>query len=186
MTHFLLLASALHAPPAPDPAEFDARLGQLRGQWLGPVSAQFPRNGEGSTIRLKDGRLLHAFSRHSQSPEANPDLWPGVIVFTYSSDQAKTWTPPQVVFRNPGGLTAMQPSFVRLPNGRLGVSYSLIDSFTSARKVFRSSDDEGQTWSPETVISPPGGYWTGAHDRLTVISGGRILAQLHKIGRAHV
>lgn len=175
----IILTGVLYAAPQQDPAAFDARLGGLRGQWLGPVTAEYPRNGEGSTIRLKDGRLLHAFSRHGQSPDGNPDLWPGVIVFLYSSDNAKTWTQPEVVFRNSGGLTAMQPSFVRLPNGRLGVTYSLIDSFTSARKVFRSSGDEGKTWSEEKIISPPGGYWTGAHDRLLAITGGRILAQLH-------
>jgi sialidase-1 len=163
----------------PDPAVFDTLLGGLRGQWLGPVTARFPRNGEGSTIRLKDGRLLHAFSRHGKSFERNVDLWPGVIAFTYSSDDGNSWTQPKIVFRNPDGLTAMQPSFVRLPNGGLGLSYSLIDSVTSARKVFRFSTDEGNTWSQAQVISPPGGYWTGAHDRLIAISGGRILAQLH-------
>ncbi len=179
MIHLAILFTAISAASHLDPAEFDTRLGGLRGQWLGPVTAQFPRNGEGSTIRLKDGRLLHAFSRHSRSPEGNVDLWPGVIVFVYSSDNAKTWTQPEIVFRNPGGLTAMQPSFVRLPDGGLGVTYSLIDSFTSARKVFRFSNDEGKSWSEEKVISPPGGYWTGAHDRLIAIPGGRILAQLH-------
>jgi sialidase-1 len=179
MNLFALLAAALMAVSEPDPAAFDALLGGLRGHWLGPVTAQFPRNGEGSTIRLKDGRLLHAFSRHGRSLERNVDLWPGVIVFTYSSDNGKSWTQPEIVFRNRDGLTAMQPSFVRLPDGGLGLTYSLIDSFTSARKVFRFSADEGKSWSPEQVISPPGGYWTGAHDRLTAISGGRILAQLH-------
>jgi len=179
LTHLVLLSWLAAAQSQSDPAELDARLGGLRGQWLGPVTAQYPRNGEGSTIRLKDGRLLHAFSRHSKGSEGNVDLWPGVIVFMHSSDHAKTWTQPEVVFRNPGGLTAMQPSFVRLPEGGLGITYSLIDSFTIARKVFRSSTDEGKSWSEEKVISPPGGYWTGAHDRLIVISGGRILAQLH-------
>lgn len=179
MNPLALFAAALFVFPGPDPAAFDALLGGLRGQWIGPVTAQFPRNGEGSTIRLKDGRLLHAFSRHGKSPDGNVDLWPGVIVFMESSDNARSWTPPQVVFRNTDGLTAMQPSFVRLPDGRLGVTYSLIDSFTRARKVFRFSTDEGKSWSREQVISPPGGYWTGAHDRLISISGGRILAQLH-------
>jgi predicted neuraminidase len=176
----LLGLLALAAASTPDPAEFDARLGFLRGKWVGPVSAEFPRNGEGSTVRLKDGRLLHAFSRHARTPETNnPDLWPGVIAFSFSVDNGKSWSAPEVVFRNPGGLSAMQPSFARLPNGELGVTYSLIDSFTKARKVFRYSSDEGRSWSEPVVISPNDGYWTGAHDRLVVISGGRLLAQLH-------
>lgn len=171
---------ALTMSAAPDPADFDARLGYLRGIWVGPISAEFVRNGEGSTIRLKDGRLLHAFSRHARRSDTdNSDLWPGVIAFSYSADNGRSWSAPEVVFRNPGGLTAMQPSLARLPNGELGITYSLIDSYTQARKVFRYSSDEGKTWSEPVVISPTGGYWTGAHHRLIVISGGRLLAQLH-------
>lgn len=159
-------------------APIESELGGPRGFAIGPVTAEYPRNGEGSTIRLKDGRLLHAFSRHRRGEANNPDLWPGVIVFTTSMDNGRTWTPPEIVFRNPV-LTAMQPSFARLPNGALGVTYSLIDSVRSARKVFRSSTDEGRTWSDPIVLSPPGGYWTGAHDRMLVLSTGRVLYPMH-------
>ncbi len=39
-------------------------VGGLRGRLLGPVSDTIGKNGEGSTIQLKDGTILHAFSRH--------------------------------------------------------------------------------------------------------------------------
>jgi sialidase-1 len=175
----LVLLATMHAwAGVPDGATIAAKVGGPRGFAIGPITDEYPRNGEGSTIRLKDGRLLHAYSRHRMGENNNPDLWPGVIAFTTSNDDGGTWTPPEVVFRNPV-LTAMQPSFARMPDGTLGVTYSLIDSVKSARKVYRGSQDEGKTWSDPIVLSPPGGYWTGAHDRMVVLSSGRVLYPMH-------
>jgi mannose-6-phosphate isomerase-like protein (cupin superfamily) len=174
-----MLCAVLLGADVPSPESLTQRVGGLRGFPIGPVTGEYPRNGEGSTIRLKDGTLLHAFSRHRAGEDRNPDMWPGLISFTRSLDDGKTWSPLEIVFRNPDGRTAMQPSFLRLPNGELGVTYSLIYSFSSAKKVFRYSADEGSNWSPEQVISPPGGYWTGAHDRFVRHSSGRILYPLH-------
>jgi sialidase-1 len=162
-----------------DSASLGDRLGGVRGFAVGAVTTEYPRSGEGSTIRLKDGRLLHAFSRHHAGDDRNPDMWPGSIVSTYSRDNGATWSELELTFQNPSGRTAMQPSFARMPNGTLGVTYSLIENLSTARKVFRSSTDEGRTWSPEFVISPTNGYWTGAHDRMLVLSTGRVLYPLH-------
>lgn len=158
-------------------------LGGLRGALIGAASAEVAKNGEGSTVRLKDGALLHLFSRHLRPGAAadypNPDLWPAVIAQTISRDQGRTWSTPEVLFRSTTGNNAMQPSLARLANGEIGVTYSRIDSLSRATKVFRSSKDEGRTWSEELLISPDGAYWTGAHDRLVVLSTGRVLYPLH-------
>ena len=155
----------------------------FRGLLLSPEDSVYPKNGEGSLIRLKDGRLLHMVSRHMQGTGGS-DFWPAIIAQMYSSDNGITWTKPTVVFSHSKGVrTCMQPSLVRLSNGELGVAYSKYDSPQSAVKVFRYSKDEGNTWSSEILMSPSDGYFSGAHHRALVLSGGRIIFPLHtKIG----
>jgi sialidase-1 len=166
----------------PDP--ITRQLGGMRGVVIGAASKEVAKNGEGSTILLKDGTLLHLFSRHMrplQNPEKyeNPDLWPAIIAASRSTDKGLTWSEPEVLFRSTTGENAMQPSLARLANGEIGVSYSRIDSYSAATKVFRWSGDEGRTWSDEVLISPAGAYWTSAHDRMITLASGRVLLPLH-------
>jgi sialidase-1 len=155
----------------------------MRGVPIALTTPEVAKNGEGSTIRLKDGTLLHALSRHMKPADVkkypNPDLWPAVISRIESRDGGITWSEPVVMFTSSTGENAMQPSFARLGNGEIGVSYSRIDSLSAATKVFRYSRDEGKTWSPEILISPTGQYWTSAHDRMIALPSGRILLTLH-------
>jgi len=162
-------------------------LGGMRGALIGAASEEVAKNGEGSTIRLKDGSLLHLFSRHLRPDDPGkydgPDLWPAVIAQIRSRDGGRSWSEPKVLFRSTTGHNAMQPSLARMANGEIGVTYSRIDSLSRATKVFRYSKDEGGSWSDELLISPDGAYWTGAHDRLVTLSNGRLLYPLHtKLG----
>jgi sialidase-1 len=180
----LLVALAALSPAALGQTDDIAfALGGLRGHLIGAVSNTIAKNGEGSTVELKDGTILHAFSRHMRPKDLkkfpNADLWPAIVAQTVSHDGGRTWSPPQPMFHSSTGDNAMQPGFVRMKNGALGVSYSLINSFSSATKVFRYSRDEGKTWSPEIQISPSGSYWTSAHDRMLLLASGRILIPLH-------
>lgn len=171
-----MLALAACAPRGDDPLARE--LGGLRGQLLVPVSGGYVRNGVGSTIRLKDGRLFHLVTRHRRKAGVFPDHWPADIAVLTSSDEGRTWSKPRILFRGPGP-SAVQPGLARLKNGELGVSYSRISSPSKADKVFRWSSDEGKTWSKEVLISPPDGYWTSAHDRLVTLSTGRVVIPLH-------
>jgi sialidase-1 len=155
--------------------DWNLQLGGLRGMAIGKVSNPYIKNGEGSTVELSGHRILHAFTRH----EVNSDVAPAVIAQTLSSDGGRTWSEPTVMFRSTTGNNAMQPGFVRMKNGELGVSYSRIDSVSHATKVFRYSKDEGKTWSEEILMSPADSYWTSAHDRMVCLGGGRILIPLH-------
>jgi hypothetical protein len=183
INYLLLLAFFLFALPVLAGDEVTRRLGGMRGVVIGDASDAVAKNGEGSMIRLKDGTLLHAFSRHIRPEDSsrydNADLWPAVIARIESRDKGASWSQPSVMFTSSIGENAMQPSFARLSNGELGVSYSQINSLSSAEKVFRYSSDEGKTWSGEIRIRPKGGYWTSAHDRMIVLKSGRVIHPLH-------
>lgn len=173
---FLCLLGACSPPTRVD--KLPRELGGLRGELLVPVADGYVRNGVGSTIRLKDGRLLHLVSRHRPRDGVSPDHWPADVAVLYSSDDGRTWTTPRTAF--PGnGSNASQPGLARMKSGELAVSYSRIFGPAKAHKVFRWSSDEGKTWSAEIPVGPTDAYWTSAHDRLTTLSSGRLVIPLH-------
>lgn len=174
----LLLAAAACSPPQRPPDKLAPALGGLRGKLLTPVSEGYARNGMGSTIRLKDGRLMHLVQRYRSRDGVFPDHWPGDIAVLYSSDEGLTWTSPKVMFSG-DGFSAAQPGLARMKTGEIAVSYARIFGPDKAHKVFRWSADEGRTWSKEIPVGPQDAYWTSAHDRLTTLSTGRLVIPLH-------
>ncbi len=172
---FALLLAAC-APRGDDPLARE--VGGLRGELIVPVGGGYIRNGAGTTIRLKDGRLLHLVSRHRRKAGVSADHWPADIAVMASRDEGRSWTRPRILFHGPGP-SAVQPGLVRMKSGELGVSYSRITDNATADKVFRWSKDEGKTWSPPVTVCPPVRYCTSAHDRLTLLSTGRLVIPLH-------
>jgi hypothetical protein len=179
--------------------EFDSvdwALGGLRGQVVAPATDKYPFQTEGTTVKLIDGTLVHAFNlRFGEEDMSN---WHAhyartVIGKVESKDGGKTWSEPEVMFESNTGINASHPAIRRLPNGELGATYQRINtkpvdqwdrknwlnSLTNSDKIFRYSKDEGKTWSKEILISPPTGYWTSGHDRLLVHSSGRLIQPLH-------
>lgn len=156
-------------------------MGGIRGTVVGPSDAEHPYQSEGTTIRLKDSSIMHAFNLRSKPAEGqkwHAHYVPTVIAYVVSKDSGRTWSKLETLLQSPN-KTASHPALARLPNGDLGITYNRIVSETEATKVFRSSKDEGKTWSDEILISPAQGYWTSAHDRLIVHSSGRLIQPLH-------
>lgn len=188
------------APPL-DPIAWER--GGLRGVPLTCATARFPYDSEGSTIKLKDGTLVHAYNRREILPEnkvRHTHFDPTTIVKVESRDGGKTWGAAKEIFRSDTGVTASHPAYARLGNGELAISYNKIDAVDltdpknadkgganwlkavkRAVRVFRHSSDEGRTWSGEVIITPTDGYWTAAHDRLLVLSSGRVIQPLHSV-----
>ena len=125
-------------------------------------------------VELKQGTLLLAWSKFS----GNHDNSKSHIASATSEDGGHTWNNERTLIPNKAGLNVMSPALRRLGDGSLGLAYSFRDSKISAKRLFSRSIDEGKTWEAPISITHDG-YQTGAHDRLTVLSTGRILAPLH-------
>ncbi|NET39617.1 MAG: exo-alpha-sialidase [Cyanothece sp. SIO1E1] len=139
-----------------------------------PASDTFTRHSEASMVELKDGTLLLAWSKF----KGNHDNSKSHIACLLSKDGGHSWGEEKMLIENTAGLNVMSPAIRRLKDGSLGMVYNHRDSIRSARRVFCRSTDEGKSWS-EPVIIADGSYITGGHDRLTVLSSGRIIAPLH-------
>lgn len=191
-----LLALLLMTPLAATVDPVAWKLGGLRGTVVGPATLEHPFQSEGTTVRLRDGTLLHAFNL--RFGEKDMSQWHAhyartVIAKVVSRDGGRTWSAPEVMFESNTGSNASHPAIRRLPNGDLGATYQRINvkpveqwdrqnwirSVLNADKIFRYSSDDGKTWSKEILVSPPTGYWTSAHDRLLVHSSGRLIQPLH-------
>jgi len=102
--------------------------------------------------RLADGRLFcvyYASYRHVGVPNTE---WPlgGKISGSWSSDEGKTWSPPETIFDGP--LDDRDPSITQLRDGRLVATFFN----TQGSQVIVASSSSGP-WGPPAVIAP--GIW---------------------------
>ncbi|MGI5149500.1 exo-alpha-sialidase [Plantactinospora sp. CA-294935] len=148
-----------------------------RATVVAPTMPGNPRNGEGSLVELRDGRLMYTYGRY----EGLGDLSASTIAARTSDDGGATWSAESILFGQIGGAQSfIQPSVVRMADGGLGVSYTVAEATDSAWKVFSRSYDEGVTWSgPTTITDGSFGYMTGSNARLYVLSTGRLLQAIN-------
>ena len=108
---------------------------------------------------------------------------PYIFVIT-STDQGRTWGPRRNLVDTRGELVrGHHITMLRLKSGRLGLVHSN-GKVTEARPgrdggtVFRTSDDEGLTWSDPTELESRFGICTSGH--AMVHSNGRIVVPIYK------
>ncbi len=124
------------------------------------------RGSMGDIVELRDGVLLMAYTA-------------GGIAVRRSADRGLTWGTEQVLFGNPPGQGYYcHPSFLRLPDGQLLVSYIYSAATTPyyGHNYYRRSDDDGRTWSDQFVLTPQSGYVLVHNDKLRLLASGRIIA----------
>lgn len=135
-----------------------------------PRGAFGPRGMMGDFVVLKDGAILMAYTQDGQ------------IKGMKSTDQGRTWAEPFVLVAKPqppaqGNIA--HPSFLRLPNGDILMSY-IYNTYPTTpyygQNYYRRSSDEGQTWTDQYLMTPQAGYCIIHNDRLHILSTGRILA----------
>ena len=142
-----------------------------------------PRNGEGSFIRLKDGRIMYAYTQYCGDDWT--DHATARLFAIYSSDEGKSFGNGRIlVERRPEQLNIMSVSLVRLPSGDLGLFYlekTQKNGMLNCVPVFRISSDEGETFGEEIHPIAEDGCFGVVNDRVLVLSDGRVIfASEHK------
>ncbi len=135
-------------------------------------SEEYPRHSEGDIIELKDGRLCLIYTRFNSK---SGDHSPADLVQLVSADGGETWSDPQVVVAQSGGLNVMSVSLLRLASGEIALFYLRKTSKEDCRPVMQISTDETQTWSEPTVCIPDVGYYVLNNDRAVQLKSGRLV-----------
>ena len=144
-----------------------------------PASVQNPRNSEGSILPFPDGRLLLAYTEfHGGSSD---DWGLARITGKWSRDQGTTWSEPFVICENYGKVNIMEASLLRLPGGRILLTYNRVDAggpkldYQIIHLDLICSDDDGKNWSKPQQISTDDIENMTTNDRLVRLKNGRIL-----------
>lgn len=141
---------------------------------LGP-EAGFARQSEGAFATLQDGTVLFVWSRFDAgSPQ---DDGGASLVASRSSDNGRTWTPPEVIVDRAveGAKNVMSVSLLRLVDGRLALFYVSRLGFDDTHAYLRTSDDEATSWSERQCCIPAAGYYVTNNDRVIQLSSGRLV-----------
>ena len=150
-----------------------------------PTSETNPRNGEGSFIRLKDGRIMYAYTEYYG--DSWKDHATARISAIYSSDEGETFSEPVIlVEKEAWQMNIMSVSLIRMANGDIGMLYlektQAEENCVYCMPVFRYSTDEGKTFSDVIRCTDIMGYYIGVNDRLTITKSGRILMAVARCG----
>lgn len=134
------------------------------------------RNGESTFIRLKDGRILFAYTQYYGGDYEDDGT--ARICGCCSCDEGETWSSPYVLLeKDPEAKNYMSPSLVRLPSGDLGMVLLRTEGFNCI-PIFVRSSDEGKTWTPWRFCQIPMGHYCAVNDCAIVCKDGRILLPL--------
>lgn len=135
------------------------------------------RNGEGAFLRLKDGRIMYAYTKYNGTGGADHDT--AYIAAVYSSDEGETWSPDSVLFAKPeGAMNIMSASLLRMANGDLGLVFlrkdQVGDKIICVPYLYRSAD-EGKTFDGGTLMIDDPDYYVMNNDRIIKLRSGRLL-----------
>ena len=141
----------------------------------------------GPPSELAPGRIMLVAGWVDRSdpslPFANPDtigILPIRVLLTESSDAGATWAPRRDVDVSPMIQPALTGPVMRLPDGRLAISYETNKHYDDPTPVEHKaalifSEDEGAVWKDPTVVAthPDFYFWDQRH---AVLPDGSMLA----------
>lgn len=148
--------------------------GGIFEQIVCPADHRSPRNSEGAVLVLKNGNLLLAYTEFFAGDGS--DWGAARINGKISRDAGRSWSQPFTIVANQGRMNVMAASLLRLRSGKLALTYNLKNSEADCRVLFRTSSDEGKTWSEPVTITPAIRYWVINNDRLVQLRSGELLA----------
>ena len=138
-----------------------------------------PRNSEGAFVTLDDGRILFIYSRYNGADWHDNSV--ADLGWCYSADDGRSWSESQILFHNdcPQG-NLMSVSLLRLADHRIALLYIAKrpmagEDYPAYIPVFRYSEDEAKTWSPEHRLSGPRNIICINNDRMVQLKSGRLL-----------
>jgi len=149
------------------------------------ATEEFSRQGEGSFLRLKDGRILFVYSRFDNIPGDNS---PCNLAALWSDDDGETWTEPVCAVRaaDYGVTNVMSASLMEMRNGDVGLFYIVKYTPNEDRIMLSRSRDGGKTWYSHTECTLPDrrGYYVLNNDRVIRLKSGRLVMPLafHRSG----
>lgn len=142
-----------------------------------PAEDGNPRNGEGSMIRLCDGRIMYAYTRYYGNEFKDDAI--ACIAAYYSSDEGESWENGGVLLeKGADDYNIMSVSLIRLNNGDLGLLY--LRKFDKnghqlCKPYLVRSSDEGKSFGEPVACIEEDGYYVGNNDRLIRLDSGRLL-----------
>ncbi len=143
-----------------------------------------PRNGEGTFLRLKDGRIMHAYTRYYGADWADHAI--AEIYACYSADEGESWSEPSLLLaKDEGAENIMSPSLIRMANGDIGMMLNRkqkVEEGLICMPYFYRSSDEGKNWSERLSCGIEDGYYCVLNDGLIRQKNGRILIPLARHG----
>lgn len=151
-----------------------------------PSTDPIPRNGEGSAVLLRDGRILFIYSRFTGGGRDHDtaDLYGGIL-----DPQTGAISDRRVFLESPNALNQMSVSLERLNDGSIGMCYIRKTGKDTDDIWFSRSEDEGQTWSTPVCVDEGHNlpYIVVNNDRLRQAASGRLLipGSLHIVGGLH-
>lgn len=141
------------------------------------TGAQNPRNGEGSFLRLTDGRVMYAYTEYYG--DGWEDHATARIAAVYSSDEGEHWSAPSVLLaKDEATVNIMSVSLIRMQNGDVGCLY--LRKFVSEGGIlcvpyFTRSADEGASFGAPVRCIASDGYFVVNNDRLVRLASGRLI-----------
>lgn len=146
----------------------------------------FVRHSEGTTVELKDGRLLLAWIEFTKGT-GDSDFFTARIVCKMSKDGGKTWDNSRVLAKPEAGeISAFSPNLLRLKDGRLLFVYMRYLSFSKAKNkyppattVAMISEDDGKSFAPLATILDAQPITVASHS-LKQLASGRIVLPLNR------
>ena len=151
---------------------------------VGPVGPENPRNSEAAIAPLTDGSLLLGWTEFYAGSGA--DHGPARLVGRVSPDGGRTWGEKYTLVENDGGCNVMEVNFLRLRSGALAVFYCQKNTEeTDCRVMMRTSTDEGRTFGPSKLLSPPGKYTGLTNGRCIRLTSGRIVLEAWEGGDSY-
>jgi sialidase-1 len=159
---------ALAQPRLREPFEF----------FVAPATDANPRNSEADMLRLRDGRLLLAWTEFYA--RKGSDWGPARISAMFSSDRGRSWSGKYTLQENIGAMNVMEPDLLRLRSGKVLFVFCRKNSEADCLPMVRVSRDDARSFSdPVPLPVTPYPSYTGAnHDRLIQLRSGRVLLPL--------